>query len=48
MGLGPTEIVILVVAILVLFGAKQIPKWGRALGQTKKELGKLVDDEDDD
>jgi len=47
MGLGPTEIMMIVGAVFLLFGAKQIPKWARAMGEAKKELGKLVDEDDE-
>jgi TatA/E family protein of Tat protein translocase len=48
MGLGPTEIMIICGAVFILFGAKQLPKWARAMGEAKKELGKLVDDDEKD
>jgi sec-independent protein translocase protein TatA len=37
-GLRPTEILIIVVVLLVLFGSTQIPKLARSLGQAQKEF----------
>jgi sec-independent protein translocase protein TatA len=38
MGLGHTEIIIIVLVVLVLFGASAIPKFAKSLGQAKKEF----------
>jgi sec-independent protein translocase protein TatA len=35
---GHTEILVIVLVILVLFGAAAIPKFARSLGQAKKEF----------
>ncbi|GHU64749.1 hypothetical protein FACS189447_02270 [Spirochaetia bacterium] len=40
--IGHTEIVIIVLVILVLFGAAAIPKFARSLGQAKKEFTKAI------
>lgn len=37
-GLRGTEILIIVVVLLVLFGSTQIPKLARSLGQAQKEF----------
>ena len=37
-GLKPTELLIIVAVILVLFGSTQIPKLARSLGQAQKEF----------
>lgn len=37
-GLGATELVIILVIILVLFGPSQLPKIGKMLGQTTKSI----------
>ncbi|MEM7274529.1 MAG: twin-arginine translocase TatA/TatE family subunit [Actinomycetota bacterium] len=37
-GLRPTELLIIVAVILVLFGSTQIPKLARSLGQAQKEF----------
>ena len=36
MNLGPREIVILLIVVLVLFGAKRLPDSARALGKSMK------------
>jgi sec-independent protein translocase protein TatA len=40
--IGTTEIIIIVVVILVLFGASAIPKFARSLGEAKKEFSKAM------
>lgn len=37
-GLGTTEIIVIVVAILVLFGGKKIPEFMRGLGRGVREF----------
>jgi|APTNR8051073442_1049403.scaffolds.fasta_scaffold00555_3 sec-independent protein translocase protein TatA len=37
-GLGAPEIILIVIAILVLFGAKKIPEFMRGLGQGIREF----------
>ena len=36
--LGPTELIILLVVVLLLFGAKKLPELGRGAGQFLREL----------
>ena len=36
--IGHTELIVIVLVILVLFGANAIPKFARSLGQAKKEF----------
>lgn len=36
--LGTPEIILIVIALLLLFGGTQLPKLARALGQSKKEF----------
>ena len=38
--LGPMELVILLVIIMLLFGAARLPKLARSLGQSSKEFKK--------
>jgi sec-independent protein translocase protein TatA len=38
MGLGPPEILMIILAIVVLFGANRIPKFARSIGKAKKEF----------
>jgi sec-independent protein translocase protein TatA len=40
--IGHTEILIIVLVILVLFGAAAIPKFARSLGQAKKEFSSAM------
>ena len=42
--LGTTEIIIIVVVLLVLFGARFLPKMGKNLGESKIELKKATKD----
>lgn len=43
--IGTTEIVVIVAAGLVLFGASAVPKFARSLGQAKKEFQHGLKDE---
>ena len=51
-GLGPTEILLILLVLVLLFGAKKLPELargsGRALRIFKAETKGLVDDEDDE
>lgn len=51
MGLGPQELVIILVIIVLLFGASKLPELargsGRALRIFKAETKGLIDDDDD-
>ena len=40
--IGHTEILVIVLVILVLFGAAAIPKFAHSLGQAKKEFTKAM------
>lgn len=45
-GLGATELIVILIIILVIFGGSQLPKLARSLGTSAKELRKgLKDDE---
>jgi len=37
-GLGPTELIIILLIIFLIFGATQLPKLSRALGESMHEL----------
>ena len=39
-GLGGTELIVIAVAVLILFGSKKIPEFARGLGQGIKEFKK--------
>ena len=43
-GLGPTEIVVILLVILLLFGAKKLPEFARGLGKGIKEFKKASSD----
>ena len=51
MGLGPTEVILVILVIVLLFGAKKLPELargsGRALRIFKAETKGLLDDDDD-
>lgn len=46
--LGATEIILIVLAILILFGAKKIPELAQGIGKGMKEFRKAVRDVEDD
>ncbi len=43
--LGTTEILIIALVVLVIFGSTKIPTLARSLGQAKKEFHKGLQDE---
>lgn len=53
MPIGPTELIIVLVIALVVFGPKRLPELGRSLGHGMREFkdslsGGSKDDDDDD
>ncbi|MFN3214914.1 MAG: twin-arginine translocase TatA/TatE family subunit [Acidimicrobiales bacterium] len=46
--LGTTELIIILVILLVLFGGSKLPKLARSLGQAQKEFKAGVDDDGGD
>ncbi len=46
MNLGPTELIIILLIVLVLFGSSRLPKLARSLGQASKEFKKGINDGD--
>ena len=46
MNLGPTELIIILVIVLVLFGSTRLPKLARSIGQASKEFKKGIDEGD--
>lgn len=44
--IGTTEIIIIAVVVLILFGGKKIPELVRALAQSVREFRKATKDED--
>ncbi len=47
-GLGPTEIILIVLALVLLFGARKLPELARGLGRSTVEFRKGLKDEDGD
>ncbi len=45
-GLGPTEILVIIVLLVVVFGAKKLPTVGRGLGQAMKEFKNATGEEE--
>lgn len=48
LALGPMQIVLIVLAVLLLFGGKKIPELMRGLGGGIKEFKKASKDEEED
>jgi len=46
--IGTNELLIIALVILVLFGASEIPKFARSLGQAKKEFDKGSEGKDEE
>ena len=43
-GLGPTELVVIVIVIFLLFGATRLPQLAKALGQSKRAFKEGLDE----
>lgn len=48
MRIGTTEIVMILIVVLIIFGPKNLPKLGKMFGQTMKGFKEGIDDEDED
>ncbi len=48
LGLGGPEILIVLVVVLLIFGPKNLPKLGSALGKTVKNVREGMDGEEDE
>ena len=46
LGLGPLELVVIILIVLVIFGPKNLPKLGKSLGQTVKNVREGMEDEE--
>lgn len=47
-GIGPTEMVLIFLAILLLFGAKRLPELAKGLGQGIREFKRAMKDTTDE
>lgn len=43
--IGSTEIIVIAVVVLVLFGGAALPKFARSIGEAKKEFAKAAKEE---
>ena len=46
--IGPTELIIVLVIVLVIFGPKKLPGLGRSLGSSMREFKDSITGKDDD
>ena len=46
--IGPMELVLILLALVLIFGANKLPQLGRAIGDTMKEFKKGVKEASDD
>lgn len=44
MNLGPTELIIILLIVLLIFGSTKLPKLARSMGQAQKEFKKGLDE----
>lgn len=44
MSLGPTELILILLIVLLLFGAKRLPEIANSMGKSIKEFRKATDD----
>ena len=47
-GIGPMELIIVLVIVLLLFGPKRLPQLGKSLGKTMKAIREGADGDDED
>lgn len=47
LGMGPMELILILVVVLVIFGPKNLPKIGSALGKTVKNVREGMDEGSD-
>ncbi|GIW27531.1 MAG: twin-arginine translocase TatA/TatE family subunit [Meiothermus ruber] len=46
MPLGPTELIIILLIVVLLFGARKLPELARGLGQSAREFRKGLSEEE--
>lgn len=44
-GLGPTELIVVLVIVVILFGATRLPEIGKGIGEAIKNFKKSVSDQ---
>lgn len=47
-GLGPTELVIILVIVVIIFGPRRLPELGKTFGRGLSELRKATNTEDEE
>lgn len=47
-GLGPTELIVILVILLLLFGGSKLPALAKGLGQSVREFKKASREDDDE
>lgn len=47
LGMGAPELIVILIVVLVIFGPKNLPKLGSALGKTVKNVREGMEGEDD-
>jgi sec-independent protein translocase protein TatA len=47
-GLGPQELIIILLVVVLLFGATRLPQLAKALGQSKRAFKEGLDEADTD
>ena len=48
MNLGPVELILILVVVLLLFGARKLPELARGLGQSAREFKKGIAEDSKD
>lgn len=45
-GIGSTELIVIAVILLILFGGRKLPELGRGIGESIRELKKAFNDKE--
>ena len=48
LGMGPMELIVILIVVLVIFGPKNLPKLGKSLGQTVKNVREGMEGDDEE
>lgn len=46
--IGPTELLLILLIVIIIFGAKKLPDLGKSLGDGIRNFKKSMNDKDDD